>query len=123
MHELIKYLREEHAEADESAVRFLQRVKRESIEKIRKSKATLAEAQRSENAEAISIAGNDVRTQVENLQRIDDRIAQAAVELDRQIRLPFRVIEARVASGPFWNRTVTDFTADVVKLEKPRADQ
>ncbi len=121
--ELIKYLRDEHAEADESAVRFLQRVKRESIEKIRKSKATLAEAQRSENAEAISIAGNDVRIQVENLQRIEDRIAQAEVALNMQIRLPFRVIEARVASGPFWNRAVTDFTADIVKLEKPQADQ
>ena len=117
--ELIKYLREEQAEAGKSAVGYLQRVKRESMEKIRKSKAILAEAQRSENAEAISIAGNDLRFQVEYMERIDDRIAQAEVALKLQIRLPFRVIEARVVSGPFWNRTVTDFTADVAKLEKP----
>ena len=121
--ELLKYLREFRGKPDDSVVRFLQRLKRESAEKVRESKAILAEAHRAENAEAISIAGNDVRIQVENLQRIEDRIAQAEVALNMQIRLPFRVIEARVASGPFWNRAVTDFTADIVKLEKPQADQ
>lgn len=124
--EFIKYLI--GSVGPDPAMNFREERKKELLKQTLLADITLLDALQTQNSQLIKDAENAARASHHLLREQEDLIlrviqSRQAEWIRATHKLPFHVVEARVVSGPFWNRTVTDFTADVVKLEKPRADQ
>ena len=117
------YYSKDRKEMTDRALKYFDERKTELAEKISSREADLAAAKLSQNQSSVQEFEKLLLIDRDLLRKIENRIAAFVAATTTPPPLPFHVVEARVVSGPFWNRTVTDFTANVVKLEKPRADQ
>ncbi|HLP24042.1 MAG TPA: hypothetical protein VK477_00085, partial [Acidobacteriota bacterium] len=115
--ELIKYLREFSAGRNEYAVTYLREMRERLANEAKKAEAELFDARRSQDSNSIHAAETAVRVAGEAVRAIDERLASTAESTKNPVPLPFHVTEARLVTGPFWNRTETDFTAEVAQLE------
>lgn len=114
--EFAKYLRKNDTDANEEALLELRRKSTVIIERTQRLEVHLEELRRLQNAESIQATENDIRVFRKLLRYNEDRIADVASSLKDPPPLNIRVIDAHVITGPFWNRTTTDFTTDAQHL-------
>lgn len=115
--EVIRTQRDFHLDANEDAMRLLRDKRAELIARTQKAETQMNEAQHSHVSAAMRDAEIAFATSRELLRNIEDRLATSAASAKIVPPLPFHVTEARVTSGPFWNRTKTDFTSEVARME------
>lgn len=115
--ELIQFFREQFAEDHESLLQQLKARRDSLITEVGSAEIDLKESQRTGDAASVYDAELKGHIMRRNLREIEQVISQIEIEAKTPKPLQFQVTQANVVSGPFWNRTVTDFTADVVKFE------
>lgn len=114
--EFAKHLRKHDFEANERALQYFRERRARMAEESKDADAQLEEARHSKDLRTTAEVENSARIRREDLRRIDDRIADTVNSHKTPSPLPFRVVEARILSGPFWNRSISDFTAEAQRL-------
>lgn len=114
--ELIKHYRETDVSANGYAMRYLRERRIELVGQLQKAETQLEGARHSQDTKFIREAEETVRTSREWVRTIEERIASMATSEITTPDFPFHIVEARIVSGPFWNRITTDFTADTQRL-------
>lgn len=116
--EFLAFFRENQTKGSAEAIRYLSERKAEQFDNVNKADVALARAQSTRDTIAIRDAENSARIARQLLRNIEERIASTAEVAKTPTTLPLHVVEARLVSGPFWNRTETDFTFEVAQLER-----